>query len=312
MRKYQNISEAIHKGSKASMPLSGGATLYTLDIPRRMAQEILAHPHPQQRKLSYSGLHIQRLVNLMDSREWNPLASDAMHFDTQGRCLQGQHRLTALVESKQSELPNQLIMVHSSDDAAMSVAQLLDQSLRVRNIADAGRMGGKLTHEESSRTLLSAMVFNRLRFDFSVFKQLPMVRRANLAVAMRNEEPELFDSAVKLFAEAKYTPKPLMAAAIECMRFNQESGFDFFNAVGNGEPAIRGAFAPQANLLISYLRDSKNGKRQGEAKEREVIYRCIRYYNAWRDGEVFDKHPPYSGGGKDHRKASAIPVPVGT
>jgi hypothetical protein len=314
MKKYADIIKSIKTGAKASMPLPGGATLYTVDIPRRMAQEILNNPHPQQRKLQKAGLHITRLINLMDSNEWNPLASDAMHFDPQGRCLQGQHRLTALVESKKGDLLDQLVIVHASDDAAMAVAQLLDQSLRTRNIADAGRMGGNLTSEEANRTLLSAVVLNRLGFDFGMFKLLPVTRRANLAVEMRNDERELFDRTVELFTNTpKLRSKALLSAAIECMRKDNGSGnaYEFFHAVGNLEPAIKGEFSPQANLLISYLRDGKkNGNKGGEAKEREDIYRCIRYYNAWRRGEEFDKNPPYTTGKKGVRSATAIPTPV--
>jgi hypothetical protein len=295
------------------MPLSGGATLYSVNIPRRMAEVVLANPHPQQRKLSRISLHINRLVNLMDSGEWNPLASDCMHFDKQGRCLQGQHRLTALIESTQPEILNQLVIVHSSDEGAMNVAQLLDQSIRTRNIADAGRMGGKLSTDEANSQLLSAVALNRLAFDFGMYKLLPVIRRANIAVDMRNEERELFDKTVELFQDIpKLRSKALVASAIECMRAanGNDRAYKFFHAVGNLQPTIDGAFNPQANLLITYLRDGKSHhKRSGEAKEREDIYRCIRYYNAYCKGEVFDKHPPYnSGGGK--RPATYIPEPV--
>lgn len=313
MSKYKDVIKAIKTEAKTTMPLSGGATLYLMNIPRRMAQAIINNPHPQQRKLSRMGLHIQRLINLMDSGEWNPLASDAMHFDTQGRCLQGQHRLTALLDSKQSELSNQLVIVHASDEAAMAVAQLLDQSLRVRNIADASRMGGKLSHEESNRTLLSGIVLNRLGFDFTLFKQLPIIRRANVAVKMRDEEPELFQQTVKLFQETKkYRSKPLVAAAIECMRDNPEAAYDFFYAVGNGEPAVKGTFSPQVNLLLTFLQDGRVKSRgKGENLEREIIFRAIRYFNAWRMGEVFKAHVPYSSG-TSGRRMSQIPNPVTT
>ena len=103
-------------------------------ITPEMAEEWLTHNHADNRTLRKST--VNKYVNDMKNGNWT-LNTDCVAFDTEGRLIQGQHRLHAVVKSGLSEWMHVMFEFDNKDSAM----QNFDRGA-MRNLADIIRISG--------------------------------------------------------------------------------------------------------------------------------------------------------------------------
>lgn len=109
----------------------GNLTIEIKNVTPEMASEILAEHNGLNRKINKR--HVSALALNMEKGTWK-FNGDSIRFDNKGNLIDGQHRLSAIVESNK---PMTMLFVSGLDT---SIIRTIDQEVKPRNLNDILKM----------------------------------------------------------------------------------------------------------------------------------------------------------------------------
>lgn len=255
---------------------SGGRVERIPELGPDFAAELLANRHPSQRPLRPG--HVKQLARAMREGRWRWTA-DTFKFDRELRCIDGQHRLAAIVES--GVVLKDALFATLDDDEAFRV---LDQGV-VRSLGDLMTTAGR---KPVPRTVSGAIVAEHFDWhdwqgklsreeQMDLINEFPYVKEL---LAMRRASPR---------QAYIFTVGPL-SAAIRCMRGNHDAAVAFFTAVFSMNPVVYDQLNEHARLLYTYLQQRPNSGTPSSPKIIvEQAWKSVRAWNAWRKGEKISR-----------------------
>lgn len=240
------------------------------------AKGLLDTLHPDQRKIRQ--YHVDFLAAAMREGRWR-WTSETIKLDRNMRVIDGQHRLSAVVQSGVT-LKNVLVAVVTDDDAIKSI----DQGIR-RSLNDMLATHGK---DAIHRTITGAILAEHFHWS-AARKRMPHEKQLQIleSFPLMVEAQELYRMGPKRGSIVTVGP---LSAAIACMRKNRDAAFEFFRHVFAMNPILYGEPNDIVRLLYTYLQQRP---RLGVPSTNEVIfeqaYKSIRAWNAWRSCERITK-----------------------
>lgn len=255
---------------------TGGKVERIDELTPDFARELLGNLHPNQRRLRTG--HVKQLARAMSEGRWRWTA-DPFKFDRELRCIDGQHRLAAVVES--GVTLKDVLFATLDDEEAFRV---LDQGI-VRSLGDILTTAG---HKPVPRTISGAIVAEH--FDWrdwqgklSREEQMDLISEfpfLDEVLAMRRASPR---------QAYIFTVGPL-SAAIRCMRVNHDAAVAYFTAVFSMNPVVYDQLNEHARLLYTYLQQRPNAGTPSSPKIIvEQAWKSVRAWNAWRKGEKISR-----------------------
>lgn len=257
----------------------------------KLAEEWLGLNHGNRSK---RGAHIGRIARDMEAGNFM-ITGDAIKFDTKGKLIDGQHRLSAIVESGTSHW----------------ILVIRDLDTRVQDVLDS----------QAKRSGRDALFFNGVQGNRNVIAALAKVDISRAAGKLKNPlqdsmvqvtNSEIVDwyieadgvdvavqMAIRFYKNIKSSPTPLAYAIMATGAIDFEDSLEFFNSLN--EMRTDGIGDPRHTLLRILDQAGKNNKKLLTATQ---IYYFLRAWNAWRDGEKLKKMPLETGG-----KVATIPDP---
>lgn len=252
-------------------------TLLIVDIDDELASAILETERSHQRRVNENT--VRKYVASMEETDpgW-VMNALPIYVDRQtGELFDGQHRMLALAKKNGDFFLK---------DAVVSIASLkdiypaLDQG-RKRTVSDVQRC---MDIDPINKSIIAGILLEHYNFvDKSNAVSFDKQNR------IANESPYLA-SARKLGG----APKSVIAAAVRCMRVDEDLARKFFSALISNTCAIDGQYIPSIAHLARWYHT--RDKRHTRDANREVVSRCIRHWNAMRTGEVVRKALPYRPG----------------
>jgi hypothetical protein len=235
----------------------------------------------QERNRDIANTRVAWLMGIIERGEWE-LTNDAISFDTTGRLLNGQHRLTAIVVSEQT-LP--LVILRGLPP---SVQDVMDTGL-VRRTADALKMRGEVQVFALAAALRWEHRLRRLEqdpTDILSFGTHGADRPTTPhLLTIFDEDPERWREMVRLSASMSRTIKvrPGVGAAL----FRRFFALDETDAGAFLEALMTGANLAEDDpilLLRQNLQPTRirSRNRMPDFKEAGLICKA---WNLWRDGD---------------------------
>lgn len=238
--------------------------------------------------------HVARIIR--DMKNGNFLISgDTIKFDWDGRLIDGQHRLAAIIESGQSAW---ILIVRDLDPKVQGV---LDANAK-RSAYDALGFNGVT----ESRIVISAMAqiaFTRESGKMTHSLDTGQFSATNSEVVdwfVQNPDAEWASKfGIRISKLIGSTPSATAYAAMIFSRLSIEDCIEFFESAA--EMRTTGDGDPRLTLLRTLERDRRNRGRLTNATQLSYLFRA---WNAWREGRKISKLPLETGG-----KAVSIPEP---
>lgn len=237
---------------------------------------------------------VRRYAADMVEGRWQ-LSGEAIKFDRQGRLIDGQHRLWAVV---QSGATIQSLVVRGVDVDAFAI---MDTGKR-RTAADFLAI-----HGYANASLLAALLTRILAYRrFGDFRQVnsPDRPRNEELLALARKHPELVDIA-QVGRNHRYRPLAATASTLSALYFlfrqaEPDDAEMFFDLLSSGAGLEEGnPILVLRNTLIRMRENTKTHK----VNQNLVAAFIIKAWNAWREGRVIH-HLRFSPGG-----ANAEPFP---
>lgn len=221
---------------------------------------------------------VEKYARAMLRGQW-ALTGEAVKFSTEGKLLDGQHRLTAVVRSKQTVT---LIVVRGIDESAQLE---MDTGVK-RTASDAlGFLGETNTALLAAATRLAILVNDgRINAD----RKRQGVSNGEIAEYIELH-PEIRDAVRATMGLRKHIDAPPAAICVayyEVRKVHQAQAEEFFNGL-----ATRANLSERSPILAldSRLRNiRKNGTR---ASHREYLSLFFRAWNYWRKGRPAASFP---------------------
>lgn len=290
----KSVGKVFTPSSTRELQVDGGKLWIVEELTPSIAQGMLANQHPGQRALRQR--HALSIARAMESGQYKWTA-DPIKLDRQGRLIDGQHRLAAVVMSKCTIL-NAVVAQIDDDD----VYQYLDTVSRPRNLRD---VRGFLGQRKVDGGVAAAIALEFADFNISDRQQLTVPEVNHLV-----ESFPFIDEAIELYRigrlKVHLTAGPL-AGALRCLRANQEMAHTFFMAAFSNTQVVDGKEQPVVRLLSEFLIRShaQRAGKQAHGSETTIIgaEKAVRAYNAWRLGENLSK--------LQQNRTGEVPNPVG-
>lgn len=216
--------------------------------------------------------NVERFAEAMKRGEWK-LNGEAIQFDTNGKLINGQHRLNAVVVSG--------IKIQSYIARGLEPEDYytIDQG-KARSIGDVFAVAG-----EKSYTILASTCRLSYIIDFGNEKSIQST--AKLMTDYLEANPGLRDSVatVRGFSNVdfRYPPSPFAAMHYQCSRKSKKAADEFFKLLCIGEGLTRFHPANRIRVLITEIQS----KRTAAIKADDLCLLLAKCWNAWRsDQEV--------------------------
>lgn len=233
--KNEILMEALKEHDGFSV--AGGQVRVLREVTPGIAQALLDHSAKNQRFVRVG--KVSEYARAMKAGKWL-WVGDPIRFGSNGEMIDGQHRLSAVIESGVT-LHDVVVMVLDAKNAI----RYIDQNAP-RHLNDLRAVLGR---DLADGTLVSAIMCERN--DWISWK-------AKFSIVEREEiyqNFEFLDEVLKLREVARrkhgvWRAGPV-SAAIRCMRTSKRASVAFFTAVFDGSGYIEGRSCPQARLLQS-------------------------------------------------------------
>lgn len=201
------------------------------------------------------------------------ITGEAVKFDWDGRLIDGQNRLHAVVKSGR---PVTLLVVRGLDPESQKV---MDTGAK-RSAADALRMAGHYNQQN----VLAATVRLLLAWDkgelSTAFSKAPEATHSEILefYAANDGLDSAAARASKIHKKVKATPSPLATAIYLTTLVDAEDSHRFFQELGDLD--LGGKGNPKATLYTRL--ESLKGEKYTAAQQ---LYFILRAWNAWREGK---------------------------
>jgi len=251
-----------------------------------LAGQWLSKLHPSQRKLRKE--HVRAIADAMSSGTFR-WTGDPIRFDRNGKLIDGQHRLRAVIASGHP-MTNVVVITVPDNEAVLYI----DQQTATRSARDAaGFLGVKIP----SNTVFSALLQELHEFDSSNFRRVQKPVRVHKVL----EHP--FLAAVSRIHSAdsgRLLPAAVLGAAARCMRVAPEQAEAFFTSLATNDHA--GESGMYTHTFAQFLIREKGGGiyhgvrgKHSIDRSRRMADRAIRCWNAYRTGSPYNRVQAGSG-----------------
>lgn len=249
---------------------------FTMDIDKSTAASMLANTDQKQRRLAKS--RMTQIRRDIDKGRWEN-TGDPVRFSTEGTLIDGQHRLTALIEAADPNfVMKDMTIIILKKESALDVVDIG----KTRTVGDIRKMTG--------RSYLPARAIGGILFEHRDFAG----RGVDHSKIERNEIVDAcpyLDEVRDLSANG--APTPVIAAAIRCMKQDQYKAYKFFLAAVTNEHHLNGKYVPALKVLSTWLMTNTHSG-GGHAIRREMVARSIHAWNAYRDDRAITQSRYYS------------------
>jgi hypothetical protein len=236
-----------------------------------------------------------------DMRNGNWMTSgDSIKFDWNGRLIDGQHRLEAVIDSGAT------IRVLVVKGLEPRVQDVLDVNAK-RSASDALRFNGvehNVSEIASMARIATARETGMMRDATSV--RLPEMTNAEV-LEWWDQHPEAAHAAAlgrRLCKQIGCTPSALGYAIMRLEQIDAMAAFEFFTSMS--EMRTSGQGDPRLALLRAFNRMRENGTRVTAAIQLRYIFAA---WNAWRAGKNVSTFPRVTSDGSGGVKGVQIPEP---
>lgn len=231
----------------------------------------------------------------MINRNWRNIG-DPIRFDTDGRLVDGQHRLTALLEAAEED-PDIVIPLLVVRGVAPEDQVVMDTGTR-RTAADQLKMQGYTNYAVLANAAKWLIFWERNALDADTVSIKNVTHTEIMAYVQRN--PEIQNLVGEVVRLKTYYDLPIgyvAAAWMICQRINAEDADDFFHRLADGVNLAGGDPILALRNRLRELRTTRTHL-QGEV----WLSLLIRAWNARREGVTLRKLPL-------HRAGTIIPCP---
>lgn len=242
-------------------------------------------------------LRISRYARDMEHGRWK-ITHHGIAFDQDGRLIDGQNRLYAVIES---ETPIHTFVFRGLD----TETQLVMDSGAARTAADSLDMTGRAASKDLATTAAVHKAWNEGEFDTAVSSLTGANRMSNLEIVEYiDAHPELV-SAVEHVSKYRPVLRGLSIGSI-AVAFDEFSRIDFADAVEFFERIKDMRFEGKGDPFLTLRRriDAEAGKTT-RILQSTALFFLFRTWNAVRDGENFSRILL----GSEERGWAQIPTP---
>lgn len=201
------------------------------------------------------------------------ITGEAIKFDWNGRLIDGQNRLHAVVKASR---PVTLLVVRGLDPESQKV---MDTGAK-RSAGDALRMAG----HHNQQNVLAATIRLLIAWDkgelTTAFSKAPEVTHSEVLdfYATNDDLDAAVAQATKIYKKIKATPSPLATAIYLTTLVDAEDSYRFFQELGDLD--LGGKGNPKATLYTRL--ETLKGEKYTAAQQ---LYFILRAWNAWREGK---------------------------
>lgn len=257
-----------------------------VDISPELAEEWLGKNHGNRNQRDHKIIAYTR-----DIKDGNWLQTgETIKFDTDGRLIDGQHRLEAIHRS--GETLRMLVVMGLSPH----VQSVLDVNIR-RSAADALKFNG-ITHNVS---IIPAMARIDRVWSAGLLRSATSSMGGDVGtvtnsevVAWEADNKDAHDSASmaqSMYKDLGATPSALAYAMWRTNRVDPDAAHEFWSSVA--EMRTRGVGDPRFTMIKTFKKIDELGKQKTTALQLSIIFRA---WNAWREGRSLTKLPMEAGG----------------
>lgn len=239
--------------------------IFAVHLDRELARELLSYNAGFQRNKRSAS--VARYLEDMDAGQWVNVG-DPIRLDTDGRLIDGQHRLTAIVTAKEDHVIADVpVQVLKAKDAYLA----LDQAT-VRRPIDLAR--ATETPVPLTQGNIAAIAFEADNYR----RSSRWTNRTKVDHALRC--PFLRD--LHIISSHGYRKSGFLAAALRCLHVDREEALKFFSSVAANRHVIDNEESAAARQLSTWLMKSPEARRHGDAANRVMSIRCLQHWNAHR------------------------------
>jgi hypothetical protein len=238
---------------------------FTVDVNKDLAAKMLELRDASQRNLARD--RVAEIRNDIDNGRWEN-TGDPVRFSPDGTLVDGQHRLSAFVSAKDDALviPDMTVVILKSKRSL----DVVDTG-KSRTVNDIRKMTG--------RTSVPARVVGGIAFEASNFDQKITLSKIEKNTLVDNCP---YIDNIRALANAGGST-PVLAAAIRCMKKDEQAAFKFFSAAVANHHMVDDKFYSPLQVLATWLKEQTHSG-GGHAIRRETVVRCIHAWNAFREG----------------------------
>jgi hypothetical protein len=275
----------VHEKIRAAAKSSDEAASYfryRLDVDYDTAVFFLESRHERQRKQEEKTVTSYARAMRGEGGGWDEAACSPILFDSNGWLIDGQHRLSAVLELagafvwRDAEVR---ILKRSAETRAVPV-----DNHRSRTQSDHERWMGLVCPKQIS----AGIVYEHC--DFSLYRVQVLTKAERAAIVVNS--PVLPD--VRRIHRLDKMPAGVAAAAARCIKANMDAG-RFFDHVMRNTHIIDGEYNTNIKHLATWLHRATNEKKySGDHFKRECVFRSISAWNGYRRGIQPQILPRYS------------------
>lgn len=284
------------KAVELDHPINSKLTHELVDVTPALAEKWLGQNHGNRQ------LRAQKVESYArDMRNGNWMTSgDSLKFDWDGRLIDGQHRLEAVIES------GTIIRVLVVKGLEPRVQDVLDTNAK-RSNADALRFNG-VTRNTTDIAALAKIANARELGLLTTATSTRVPEMTNQEVlAWHQEHPEA-DSACALarrvYKDIGGSPSAIAYAIWRLEQIDPLAAVEFFLSMSESRTAGKGD--PRLALLRSFNRMREQGVRVTPALQLRYVFAA---WNAWRANKNVSSFPRVTGDGDGGTKGVQIPEP---
>lgn len=252
----------IIKKSRLARDLEGRYE-YTLDVDKMTALYFLDEVDEKQRRISKG--RMTQIRRDIDNNRWENTGAPLM-FSMEGTLIDGQHRLTAFINSKDDTFVlRDMTIIILKTRSGLDVVDIG----KSRTVGDIRKMTG--------REYLPTRAIGGILFEFRDFDQ-----KADLSKIERNEVVDTCPYLPEVSSLASnHASTPVIGAAVRCMQKDKDQAYKFFLAAVTNEHHLDGKFVSALKVLSTWLLNHKHSG-GGHAIRKETVVRSIHAWNAYR------------------------------
>ncbi|ROS28874.1 hypothetical protein EDF22_0605 [Rathayibacter sp. PhB127] len=279
-------------------PMNRPTTVEMVDVTPALAQEWLGH-NLDNRNLR--PVIIAAYARDMTAGAW-VATGDSLKFDWNGRLIDGQHRLSAVISA------NRTIRFAVARNVIPTAQKVLDVNAR-RSSADALRFDGV----RSNATVIAGAANIARQRERGFIKSAavnpsgPSMTNSEV-VAWVQENPSIVNAAAfagRIYRKLGATPAVLTYCVWVLEEIDPFAAMEFFNSIA--EQRTAGLGDPRLALAQAFTKLRDDRTRMGAGIQ---IFYVFRAWNAWRNNETLSRYISRKPDGRGGYKAALIPEPV--
>lgn len=284
------------KAATLDHPVNDKLTHELVDVTPEVAEKWLGQNHGNRNLRSRK---VAAYARDMRNGHWMT-SGDSIKFDWNGRLIDGQHRLEAVIESG---ITIRVLVVKGLEPRVQDV---LDTNAK-RSNADALRFNGvdrNVTDIAALAKIANARELGLLTLATST--QVPEMTN-NEVIAWNEAHPEAASAvalARRVYKDIGGSPSAIGYAIWRLEQIDPLDAVEFFTSIA--ESRTRGAGDPRLALLRSFNRMREQGVRVTAALQLRYIFAA---WNAWRANKNVSSFPRVTGDGAGGVKGVQIPEP---